>query len=271
MKRFIFALLSAVLLAAPAFASGPWDAGVPGNTTKVNPSNPTGTYQGSIKGVNIAGIFRVGTSPSGSTAAPGYYSYYIHGSGSNTIVTSQYTPGSAAGIATLFMEGASGVANVDAIVDLAGRTLSGVMDGGTTRAKQLAVTNPHFKYVITLTSTNSFGVPVITSSTISAPGKWVVTDNASFSGYFNAKLSKNWAANTFSGSGLLTISKFDLDQFTAQVSSTDSSVASAATPDGNVSSHDVNIKVAGSKTANTTNLSAVTIPDGQPVIKQITP
>ena len=261
MKRLTLAVLSALVLASPAFAivGGPWDGNVPGNPTPVNPSNANGTFQGTISGKNIIGIMRVGTSSAGTAAVPGVTITTGTGAARTTVTTA----GTATGSATIFIEGSTAIANVDAVIDLSGRKLSAVMDGASTRAPQIAVTNPTFTLVLTGTDKN--GLPTL--QTVTAPGSWVVTDNVSFSGAFDANLSKNWSANTFSGKGFVSVSRFDIAAYNADLVKNPTS----ARPEGHIASHDVKIKVTGSKTSNTSSITTITVPVGEPLVRQLAP
>ena len=311
MKKILFALLSVVLSAPSVFAlaGGPWDAGVPGNATKVSANDPNGTYQGTIRGKNILGILRVGTAASASSALPGYWANNIWADRIDSTAKGSArtdTAGSAAGTAIIFMEGYNVLANVDAVADLAGRTFTGVMDGATTNPRQFYVENPNYTSRITTISNLSITGTNLGDTTVSGKNniggtdpnnsaqislasgtnsgittgfltnvrsdkilhRWAITDNASVSANFDAKLSKYWASNTFSGSGRLSITKFDMDGYNADLAANPES----ASPYGHTATREVKIRVSGAKTSDTAlTPSNPTIPDGMPTIIQITP
>ncbi|MCX6966472.1 MAG: hypothetical protein NTZ46_01610 [Verrucomicrobia bacterium] len=238
MKRLLSALLTALFFASPAFAlvGGPWDANVPGNPNPVNPSNADGAFQGTIKGQNLAGIIRFGTSTSAQIATPGFWTYTVTGTGTNQVITEVYTPGTSAGAASIFYGGGISLANVDATIDLGARQIAGVIDGASTRAAILMVTAP----------------------LKASPNHWTVTNNISFSGEFTAKLCKNLAQNSFSGTGTLSITAFDLAGFNA-----DAATSATADPSNHIVTTPVSIKVSGVRTSNVFKLSSLSVPNSQ--------
>jgi hypothetical protein len=226
MKRFLAVVaLSFSLAASSAFAlvGGPDDANIFGNANPVNPSNVNGTYQGTIKGKNISGLTVFGTSTAGTSAQAGYTQTITTGTGSGARTTTYTYPTTVQGYAIVYIEGKIASADLAVILDLGGRTLSGVMEGAGSRAIPLMLVN---------TTLNEY---------------WNVTDAVYFTGDFSAKLSKSWAANSYSGKGTLQVTKVDLNGFYQALAT---NPATAAPQIVNVPT---SIKVSGVKTSNTSN------------------
>jgi len=204
MKKFVLALLSALVFVSPAFATvgGPWSGGIPGNTTTVNPSNPLGTFQGTIKGKNFTGLmtFVSGTNGgqvvvSSSTARTNWSGFSLSGSNVSVatidallyIVTTKTVD--TTGFGSFFFEGKSGSINLNCLVDTGSRSITGMVEGAGSRAQSLILWKP-------ATSTTPLTM-------------YTVDDELYMDGTFSAKLSSNWAANSFSGKGYLAVTKFD--------------------------------------------------------------
>lgn len=221
MKKLLLTLLSSVVIASPAFAlvGGPWDSNIPGNPNTVNPSNINGTYQGTIKGTNLSGVMMFGTSTKGAVVT-----------GTNTVP----------GFAIAFFEGTTALAAIDVVVDLGARRLSGVVDygvgsrGGSTSPVSITLVRP--------------------ATATSAEVEWEVIDNIFFNGYFNAKLSKSWANNSFKGTGFLLVKKVDFDGFYRQL------ITDPTTATPQIVTTPLSIKVAGVKTSDTPAEYSVSFP-----------
>ena len=259
MKRFLIALLSAVLFATPAafaISGGPWDGNIPGNPVTVNPSNINGSYQGTLKGTNLTGIMRFTTSSSGQVTVTTTTSQVVTIGGSNPaiftipVVTTQVV--SATGYVNFFFEGTSGQAIVDTAVDLGARKISGLLQGAGSRG-------------VTQTIYTTPPSPAITGTSITPGHGWTVANNIYFNGYFNGKLSRDWVDNSFSGKGKITVTKVDLAGYYAAVNNDPTS--SPQTVPQIVTTSPMSIKVSGVKTTDatsaytpsfSTNLPAVT-------------
>jgi len=226
MKNFMFAMLLAVLFAAPAFASGPWGA-----NGKTNPLNPNGTYMGSITGKNITGSMRFASTTSGqiTVTSTNYYTEIVYtGTGAtstrSTVLVPYVTSRSvtASGFADIFIQGSAGNACLDTAVDIYGRTVSCLITGGVT------------------------GSQTLTRPTDGA--NWTAANSMYFSGGFNGSLSKNWAANSFTGKGSLTVTQVDFAGFYAALANpaTAATAVPQITPPTTIS-----IKVSGVKTSDT--------------------
>jgi hypothetical protein len=236
MKRFLLALLSSFALAVPAFAivGGPWDGNIPGNPNPVNPSDVNGTYQGTIKGKNLAGVMRFSSTDSGqviissTTTRVDWAPDRLHYTTVDVVTTKTL---SATGFATFFFEGKSGQATLDTAIDLGGRKLAGVINGAASRSLPVTLERPFDGF------------------------QWTLTDNAYFNGAFSAKFS-SWASNSFSGKGSLVVTKFDYIGFWQDLVL---NPATANPRDHIVTFQPMTIKVKGVKTSD--SLAAFTPPD----------
>jgi hypothetical protein len=232
MKRFLLTLLSSLALAVPAFAlvGGPWDNNIPGNTSTIDPTSFNGTYQGTIKGKNLAGVLIFGTSTVGTSV-----------SGTATTTGSSVN---VQGYSVAYFEGAIAIASVDVVADLAGRKLSGVVEGAGSRILSQTLVRP------------------ATSTT--AEAAWEVYNNIYFTGYFGAKFADGWANTKFTGKGFLLVKKIDFDGFYQQLLTN----PTTATPQ--IVTAPVTIKVAGVKSSDTATSYKVTFPDvTDPQIQQL--
>lgn len=229
MKRLLLALLTALVFASPAFAivGGPWDNSIPGNVVPVNPSNIEGTYQGTLKGKNIAGVMRFSSSDSGQVivsttiVTPTLYNT-ITGAIVSTTTVNTHTV-TASGFADFFFEGKTGNATVSTSIDLGGRKVAGLIEGAGNR-----------------------GVPTILTRPATATA-WRLTDSIYFNGTFSAKFAPQWAKNRFSGKGTLTATKFDFEGWNADVVSNPSS----ADPENHIITAFVPVSISGVKTSDT--------------------
>lgn len=222
MKKTLLALMGAVLFALPAFAlvGGPWDNNIPGNPTLVNPANVNGTYQGTIKGKNLAGVIRFTSSTNGQVVITST-TWTIVISGSTSIYVPEVTTQifSTTGYASIFFEGKSGQAVLDTVIDLGGRKISGLINGMANRP-----------------------VPVILSRP-SDGQTWTLTDSAYFNGAFSANFA-TWATNSFKGKGTLNITKFDYIGFWQDLILN----PATANPQNHIVDTTMPIKIAGVKT-----------------------
>jgi len=225
MKRLILALLSVLAIATPAFAivGGPWDGNVPGNPNKVNPANINGTYQGTIRGTNLVGITRFGTSAAGTPAASG--------TAATTGTASSATIG---GYAVAFVEGTIALAQIDVTTDLGARQISGIIEGGSTQG-----------YVMTLSR------PATTTTAIAY---WDITQSAYFTGFFTANLSSSWSNNSYKGNGWLLMKKVDITGFIKDLSTY------PTTAEPKIVTVPVPIKLSGVKTTDTSYSYSGTFP-----------
>ena len=141
MKKFALALLSALVLASPAFAivGGPWDGNIPGNPNKVDPSNIAGTWQGVISGTNITGIMMFGTASSSTisnvsttSSTWDWWSGTWISSSSATTATGLGTSDSE-GRCLVFADGYAVLGQMSAVADLQQSSLSGVIQGSTVK------------------------------------------------------------------------------------------------------------------------------------------
>ena len=239
MKRFLAAALSLAFAASSAFAlvGGPNDANIFGNANPVNPSNANGTYQGTIKGKNISGITVFGTSTAGTSGTAGTTTTIVSGTGANRTVTTISTPSTSQGYAIIYIEGKIAAAQLAAILDIGSRNLSGVMEGAGASGVTPILTNP-------------------------AGTSFSVTDAVYFTGEFNAKLSKSWAANSYSGKGTLMVTKVDISGFNQAVLTNSNAVPQIVTVP-------TSIKVSGVKTSNTPNSYTVTVTNTVPDVTQL--
>ena len=237
MKKYFFSILLAVLFAAPAFASGPW-----GKNGQANPLNPNGTYMGSISGKNIAGSVRF-TSTSSGLVTVSSSSQWIVTSGTGAFAHAQAvwviknTVTSATGFANIFMMGTIANASLTTAVDIYGRTVSGQIEGG-------------------IISTQSLVRPSDSTT-------WTVTNPLYFIGSFDGKLSKNWAANSFTAGGTLTVTSVDIPGFYAALANP----ATAATAAPQLSSAPVAIKITGVKISDSTTVYTPTTGYTYPTIQ----
>lgn len=240
MKRFLLALLASFALAMPAFAivGGPWDNNIPGALFPVNPSNINGTYQGTLKGKNLAGVMRFTSSSSGQVVVSSTTQQVVWARDNLhftivDVVTTQTL--STTGYASFFFEGKSGQATVDTAIDLGGRKIAGVINGAGSRSVPVTLERP------------------------SDGTTWTLTDNVFFNGAFSAKFG-SWASNSFSGKGNVTVTKFDFIGFWQDL------VANPTTADA--SNHIVtvpmSVKVAGVKTSD--SIATLTPPTLSPAL-----
>ena len=217
MKNFLLALASALIVATPAFAivGGPWDGNIPGNPTPVNPSSANGTYQGTIKGTNIAGIMMFGTGATSganntTTFNETYNSTTSSWSGSYTNASPATGLGSSdsEGRCLIFVNGYSVYGQMTAVIDMVGRQIAGVLEG----SKQKQTETFSLKVVSSYTSSTA---PVIISGTLAAPAvaakytyqttNYTFNDVMNVNGNFSAKLSKQISMPTFSGKGTIEV------------------------------------------------------------------
>lgn len=229
-------LLTLAATSAFALVGGPWDSNIYGNPNKVDPSNYDGTYQGTVKGKNLSGLFAFGTSTAGTSGESGYSETVVSGTGNNRTEITYTYPGTVQGYAVVYLEGKVAYAYLSVVQDLGSRKLSGVMQGAGAPAS---------------------GSIVVSNGTTS----WTVVDAVTFTGTWDAKLSKSWALNSFTGKGSLQVTKVDLATFYSTLLTN----PSAAVPQiVNVST---SIKVAGVKTSGTANSYYVTVPSSVPSVQ----
>ena len=246
MKRLALTLLSAVVLASPAFAlvGGPWDANIPGNPTPIDPSSIDGTYQGTIKGANLAGIMVFATTSKGTTASAPITQTVITGTGSQQVSVTTAFPATVQGYAGIFFEGKIAFAKVDSVVDLGSRKISGIIQGGGQSAVSRTLTRP---------------------ATATTPEtKWTIsTDSVVFYGNFDAKLSSSWSENSYKGKGFLLAKRVDIQGFFNQL------ITNPTTAAPQIVTLPVPIKVAGVKTSSTSDSWSLSYTTVEPVVTLI--
>jgi hypothetical protein len=253
MNKFVAPLCVALFSASSAFAlvGGPWDGNVPGNTTVLNPSSIDGTYQGTVKGTNISGIMVFATTTAGTSGTAGTTTTVTNTTTTttttsttrDTTTTTTTTPSTTQGYALIYLEGKITTSEVIASIDLGGRKVFGVLEGAGLRALPLTLTRP------------------ATSTTAAA--SWSVTDSAYFTGTFSAKLSDDWASNSYKGKGTLMVTKVDLSGFAQQL------IANPTTATPQIVTVPTSVKVSGVKTSDTANSYTVSL--ASPTEPTITP
>lgn len=211
MKRFALALLPLLAFSSPAFAlvGGPFDQ----NTFGGNSNPPSGTYQGILSGDDIAGVMIFGTS---STSASAVTQTNISSStvsngvtGQSSLSTTQQT---ASGLQTSGNEGRVAIfdakdgvvviGEMSAVIDIAGRSISGVMEGSQLRSQQTLVQ--------TISDISVSGSDTATSTSLSEgvssnTQTFTFNDVVNISGNFNANITSLFPALAFDGDGSLTI------------------------------------------------------------------
>lgn len=246
MKKFVLALLSALVFVSPAFATvgGPWSGNIVGNTVSVNPSNINGTYQGTIKGKNLTGLMHFTSTDNGQVVTSST-TFLVVGTGSNATLVPNVTTtvSSANGFASIYYQGSLGQATLDTAIDLGARKITGFIDGNTARGVAQVIVRP--------------------ATSTSAAAAWSIGNNTVFIGEYAGNLSKQWAANNFTGKGYLMVTRVDLDAFNADL------VNNPTTANPHITTAPVSIKVSGVKTTDTPAVYTPVVPT--PTLPSITP
>ena len=241
MKRLLFPVLSTVLFTSPAFAimGGPWDAGVPGNATKANPSSAAGTYQGTIKGKNISGIVMFGTGPtsavSNTSTTSANYNWFTGA------FTQSTTASLASGLGTsdsegrcfVFVNGYSVYGQMSTVIDMMGRSITGVLEGSKSKGTQAfslkQLTNQDLGGITNNVVTTNVGgtTSILNGVQVISGGTTTITDNSTtnngtntydvthytfnnvinINGTFDAKLSSYMANPSFKGTGTVQVTQ----------------------------------------------------------------
>ena len=219
MKNFLLALASALIVATPALAivGGPWDGNVAGNPTPVNPSSANGTYQGTIKGTNIAGIMMFGTGATSganntTTFNETYNSTTSSWSGSYTNASPATGLGSSdsEGRCLIFVNGYSVYGQMTAVVDMVGRQIAGVLEGSVTKQTEtfsMRTVDSYTAAVPAVIIGGTVATPAQPSNTQYKTDQYTFNDVMNVNGTFSAKLAAEMAMPTFSGKGVIQVTQ----------------------------------------------------------------
>ena len=194
MKRIALAVLPAFLLytsPAHAWVGGPWSNNVPGGESWAG-----STFQGVISGKNISGIMIFGVAPTSSanattTAGATTTSTRVTQVNLGTLPSQEggmWSTGSE-GRAMIFVQGSLVVCQMNAVVDLPGKTLSGTVDGSRVRSQQTLVK--------TMPSTTVNGGQSTT--------QFVFTDVLTIAGTFDSRITETFPNMIFSGNGTVSV------------------------------------------------------------------
>jgi len=201
MKRLALAILPALILytsPAQAWWGGPWSNNSPTNSTGA------GTFQGVLTGPNVTGVMIFGYSSTSSSSAATQtttqsFNFFTGSSTTSTSVTSNTGMGTTGseGRAAIFVDGFVVVADLSAIVNLPGKTISGIIEGSQVRSVS-SMTDNEVANSTTTAATNTSTVNYTTTH-------YQFTDVENVTGDFNATLDQTSPDVTFAGTGTLTV------------------------------------------------------------------